>query len=363
MTAGQRLARGAQGASSREPYGLNGPAPQPKRLALICLIASLSAPACVSSVDGPPQDQLPAPVAAVQTSRAELCAGRTDLGAWLPDKDGVVHVDIDTSHCGLTGDPLYFTSLGGESRHWSSRGVTSIYRSGPQGFRVVVLSSGAPELSDRGNWYVNWMARTRDVQSPGLCTGRTSPVAFQQYEDGGVSVTVDLRHCDFHEAPVVLTSLGGIEGHAATRGATSVYRVTRDRFTVVIQKPGITVAQAAAWGWHINWSASPPNNDNGDYCTGKSALTDTAWEQYGKNGIIANLETAGCDAPLVFTTLSGDRSHWYTTGSSSIYDANSNGFRLQVSRDRVTPAFAKHNGWHVHWTRVAPTAGRAVVVE
>ena len=363
MTTGQRLARAAQGASWREPYRLSGQAHQPAPLALVCLIASLPATACFSSVDGAPQDQLPKPVAVAQAARAELCAGRTDLGAWLPDKDGVVHVDIDTSHCGLTGDPLYFTSLGGEASHWASRGVTSIYRSGPQGFRVVVLRSRAPKLADSAGWYVNWMARTPDVQSPGLCTGRTTPAEFKQYEDGGVSVSVDLRPCDFDEAPVVLTSLGGIEGHAATRGATSVYRVTRDRFTVVIQKPGITVAQAAVWGWHINWQASPPNNDSGDYCTGKSTVADTAWRQHGKNGLTANLTTDGCDAPLVFTTLSGDRSHWYTTGASSIYDVNPSGFRLQVGRDRVTPTFAQDNGWHVHWTRVAPKGRRTGLVE
>ncbi len=323
---------------------------------IVCLIAAVPVSACVSSVDGSSQEPLPQPVELTKrTARAELCAGRTEIGAWQPDKDGVAHVDIDTSHCGLTGDPLYFTSLGGDASHWAARGVTSIYRSSSSGFRVVVLRSRAPELADSAAWHVNWMARSPDVQSPGLCTGRTSPAAFKQYEDGGVSVSVDLRHCDFEEAPVVLTSLGGVEGHAATRGATSLYGVSADRFTVFIQKPGITTAQAEAWGWHVNWSASPPNNDSGEYCTGKSTLANTVWKQYGKSGLSTRLTTTGCQAPLVFATLSGDRSHWYTTGASSIYGADANGFRIYVNRTGVTPAFASDNGWHVHWTRVSPT--------
>lgn len=320
---------------------------------LLCLIAALPVAACVASVDGSPQNQLPEPVK--HAARAELCAGRTGADAWKPDKDGVTHVDIDTSHCGLSGDPLYFTSLGGEASHWAARGVTSIYRSTNTGFRVVVLRSRAPELADSASWHVNWMARSSGIRSPGLCTGRTSPGAFKQYEDGGVSVSIDLTHCGFDKAPVVLTSLGGVEGHAATRGATSLYGVSPDRFTVFLQKPGITTAQAEAWGWHINWSASPPNNDSGDYCTGKSTLSDTTWKQYGANGLSTRLTTTGCQAPLVFATLSGDRSHWYTTGSSSIYGADPSGFRVYVNRSGVTPEFAADNGWHVHWTRVSPT--------
>lgn len=335
MTVGQRLPR----------------AGRTHRIA--CLIAALPVSACVSSVDGSPQAQLPEPIK--HAARAELCAGRTEAGAWRPDKDDVTHVDIDTSHCGLTGEPLYFTSLGGKASHWVTRGATSIYRSSNTGFRVVVLRERAPELADSAGWHVNWMARSPGVQSPGLCTGRTSPESFEQYEDGGVKVRVDLSHCGFDQAPVLLTSLGGIEGHAATRGATSVYGVSRDHFTVFIQKPGITTAQAEAWGWHINWSASPPNNDSGEYCTGKSARADTAWEQYGSNGLTTSLTTPGCQAPLVFATLSGASRHWYTTGSSSIYGADPNGFRVRVNRSGVTPAFAADNRWHIHWTRVSPT--------
>lgn len=320
---------------------------------IACLIAAVPVSACVSSVDGSPQGQLLEPVK--HAARAELCAGRTEVGAWHPDKEGVTHVDIDTSHCGLTGDPLYFTSLSGKASHWVTRGVTSIYRASNTGFRVVVLRHRAPELADSAGWHVNWMARSPDVQSPGLCTGRTSPQSFEQYEDGGVKVRVDLQHCGFKRSPVVLTSLGGIEGHAATRGATSVYGVSRDHFTVFIQKPGITTAQAEAWGWHINWSASPPTNDGGDYCTGKSTAADTVWEQYGSNGIRATLATAGCQAPLVFATLSGSSRHWYTMGASSIYSADPNGFQVRVNRYRVTPAFAADNRWHIHWTRVTPT--------
>lgn len=202
---------------------------------------------------------------------------------------------------------------------------------------------------------MNWLARPADSRSPHLCTGRTLPEEFVQYEDGGVFVNVDMSACKFSEPPVLLTSLGGLEGHAATRGATSIYRVEADRFRVYIQKKGITVAQAREWGWHVNWSASPPSNDNGAYCTGTTLGTANLWQQYGNNGLVTKLTTAGCEAPLVFATISGEGSHWYTTGASSIYDSDANGFRVFINRSGVTPEFATDRSWNIHWTRVTPT--------
>src|SRR5690606_33054132 len=163
----------------------------------------------------------------------------------------------------------------------------------------------------------------------------------------GVKVTVDMTHCGFEEAPVLLTSLGGQQGHAATRGASSVYWVTPKRFTVFVQKRDVTLDDARNWGWHINWSAMAESNDGGNFCTGKTTPETTTWRQNGARGLVAELTTTSCQAPLVFTTLAGRHSHWFAAGTSSIApmmsgDASTGepgeaGFQLLIDRYRVTP--------------------------
>ncbi len=323
------------------------------RLPLVLVLTALPLNACLSSVDGSQQDRLPEPIA--KTTQARICAGQTPVGAtdWQADREDVVHVDVDTRGCKLTGKPLYFTSLGGHAKHAGIRGATSIYRASPEGFRLVLVRPHAHELSREQGWHVNWMARPDGIVSKQLCTGRTEPEDFEQAGDNGLKVKVDLSACGFEAPPVLMTSLGGVEGHALTRGATSVYWADAENFTVFVQKSKITVEQARAWDWHINWSAMPELNDAGELCTGTT--TSDAWEQKGKNALLAHVATDGCSAPLVFTTIAGLHSHWYATGTSSIYDEGPKGFALKLDRYQATPEWAQREDWHILWTRVTPT--------
>jgi hypothetical protein len=320
--------------------------------------------ACLSTIDGAPQEQVSDPIQ--QSRRSDLCADQTPPGAtdWQIDRDDVIHVDIDTSACGLTGQPLYFTSLGGEGRHAAVRGTTSIYRAGSNGFRVVLMHPRAHELAKSKAWHVNWLARPEGLRSKQLCTGRTQPEQFEAAEAHGVKVTIDISGCGFEQAPVLLTSLGGEQGHALTRGASSVYWVTPKKFTVFVQKRDVTLEEARSWRWHVNWSAMAEANDGGDFCTGKTTPDTTMWRQEGRRGLVAELATTGCEAPLVFTTLGGRYSHWYAAGTSSIAPSSPAGgstadlgdsFQMLLDRYRVTPDFALKNEWHIHWTRATPT--------
>jgi hypothetical protein len=73
-----------------------------------------------------------------------------------------VYLDVDTSASGFTVTPKYFTSLGGDSSHWATTGVTSIYDATKTGFRVYVRwsdgSSLTPEQANGFKWHVNWYA-------------------------------------------------------------------------------------------------------------------------------------------------------------------------------------------------------------
>lgn len=321
---------------------------------VVGVLASVPLAGCLTTLDGGPQGELAEPVG---TTQSKLCAGRTPVGAteWQADSQDVVHVDIDTSACGMTGRPLYFTSLGGEGYQYTPRGVTSIYRHSQRGFRVVLVRPDAELFATSKAWHVNWMARPEGLVSNRLCTGRTDPAQFETVSENGIRVKVDLSHCGFSEPPVLMTSLGGAEGHALTRGATSLYWSDAKGFAVFIQREGITSEQAADWGWHINWSAMPEAHDGSDFCAGRTTGEQTPWLQYGKHGLKVRLATGGCDAPLVFTSLGGEHSHWWSTGASSVYEVTPEGFVVRLNRYRATPEWAQRENWHVHWTRVTPT--------
>jgi hypothetical protein len=68
---------------------------------------------------------------------------------------------VDTSVGKFTTTPKYFTSLGGNSSHWATTGVTSIYTPSPTGFRVYVRwSNGSaltPAEANSFQWHVNWL--------------------------------------------------------------------------------------------------------------------------------------------------------------------------------------------------------------
>lgn len=98
-----------------------------------------------------------------------IASGRTPPGstAWQQyvSSDGAfngVFVDVDTRAAKLTGAPVYVTSIGGRSHHWSTTGATSIYRPSATGFRVHVRWSDGnalnPATANSFEWHINWIA-------------------------------------------------------------------------------------------------------------------------------------------------------------------------------------------------------------
>ncbi len=76
-----------------------------------------------------------------ELSSPELCTGHTERGHWKTYGSGY-YVNVDTSRCGFTSTPNYFTSLQG-SIHWKSQGGTAIYRPTETGFRIYVKGADA----------------------------------------------------------------------------------------------------------------------------------------------------------------------------------------------------------------------------
>jgi len=93
------------------------------------------------------------------TNNSEACVGRTSPTdtPWIAmDGGGGLYVDVSTSACGETRTPTYLTSLGGNSRHWVTTGVTSIYSPTATGFRVHLKTTETVASAKANGWHVNW---------------------------------------------------------------------------------------------------------------------------------------------------------------------------------------------------------------
>ncbi|SEU39154.1 S8 family peptidase [Stigmatella erecta] len=288
---------------------------------------------------------------------ATVCKGQTAVGAtgWQQYSANGIYLDVDTSGCGFSSTPLYFTSIGGWSGHWQSTGATSIYAPTANGFRVYVSYPGAtPALANQAGWHLNWQASPNGVRQPSLCTGQAAVGAtgWQQYSANGIYLDVDTSSCGFSSTPLYFTSIGGWSGHWQSTGATSIYAPTANGFRVFVSYPGATPALANQAGWYLNWQAAPGNLRQADACTGQTPVGATNWQQYSAHGIYLDVDTSGCGiSSEPITSIGGWSGHWESTGATSIYAPTASGFRVYVSYPGATPALANQAGWHLNWSR------------
>ena len=86
-----------------------------------------------------------------------LCCGSTnpDGTGWKTYKDSGMYIKADTSSCGFSSTPMYFTSLAGDTQHWTAAGVTNIYSQTATGFKVYITRND-PSVADEKNWHVQW---------------------------------------------------------------------------------------------------------------------------------------------------------------------------------------------------------------
>lgn len=106
-----------------------------------------------------------ASTAALDTAgaRQRICTGATPAAttAWQVYAAGPnIFVDVDTTRCGFTKPPRYFTSLGGSTSHGTTMGATSIYSATNTGFRIHIdaVQDMTPDLARMQQWYIQWIA-------------------------------------------------------------------------------------------------------------------------------------------------------------------------------------------------------------
>jgi len=284
---------------------------------------------------------------------AAFCSG---TGANWKTYHSYIMTDIDTSSCGFVETPKYFTSISGDSNHWTTTGATSIYSETPTGFRVYIWKSGGVSTgyAVQRNWRVNWIAQTTTEKWSSSCALTQDPTTWRGYF-GNVYADVPTQGCSHHTTPMYVTSLSGSGHQWQAKGVTSIYQESAAKYRVYLKNDGGNQvgSKASANGWHMNTLSLDRNQDPPGLCTG---TTDTeSWQHY--NGyIVIDVDTKGCkftNTPKYFTSMSGTGSHWATMGVSSIYSETPNGFRVYVHKEGgVSPEFAKHNSWRLNWVAV-----------
>lgn len=187
-------------------------------------------------------------------------AGSTNWQRYNNDPSGLF-VDIDTSSANFGSTPLYFTSLGGDSYFWLSKGVNAIYAPSANGFRIYLKCQQptSPEQANEWNWHINWFGylqlikgkSTMNIYGDSTEAGNTD---WLQYGPDGLCVTIDTSEANFSSTPLYYTSLGGNAGNWMALGATSIYQPTPTSLKIYLRlSPSITPEQANEWEWHVNW--------------------------------------------------------------------------------------------------------------
>jgi serine protease len=224
------------------------------------ILVETGTPQAVSSQNIGSLPDLRQAIGRLNNSGSSVCKGQTAQGAtsWQQYGTDGIFLDVNTATCGFTSTPLYFTSIGGTSYHWLSKGATALYSPTATGFRVYVNLPGiTPATANQFGWHLNWQAAPNNLRQASLCTGQTAQGAtgWQQYDADGVFLDVNTAACGFTSKPLYFTSLGGDSYHWLTTGATAIYSPTATGFRVYVNYPGITSVAANQLGWHLNWNA------------------------------------------------------------------------------------------------------------
>lgn len=269
----------------------------------------------------------------------------------------------DTSACGTPeapggaadGDTMYFTSLGGNTNHWLALGANTLFDSPKVNFSVRLELGGTDAaLAESRKYHLNWEEVVPGTQRSDLCAGRTprGSTAWQQYNSNGIYVDVNTTACGFSQVPAYFTALASKFSAPGVSAVTSIYP-RPNGFRVFLRRSGITVAEASANEWHVNWQAVPYGTNNSEACVGRTNPNNTPWVQYGGSvpGLYVDVDTTACGesyTPNYLTSLGGTSRHWAALGVTSIYSPTPTGFRVYLNTTE-TVASAQSMKWHVNW--------------
>ncbi len=289
-----------------------------------------------------------------EAERVPYCHGETTEGPgnWVPYGSSGVYIDVDTSKCGLSETPVYLVSLEGQSPEFNTKGVSSVYRATPNGFRVYLRTPAKAGSAQTNGWRIQWQAIKNNQVGEGFCSGRTpeGTTPWRQYGTHGLYVDIDTEACGYDEKPRYLASLGGNSKHWVVQGASSIYFPTKTGFRIYIRSPQpITPEEANKQAWIVYWRASPRNESIPGECTGQTSPGE-GWQDHAPDIIAIDVSKAGCplSRPVYMTSLEGSSGHWDVDGVTSI-ERTEGGFRVYLRRPGLTAADAAKRQWSIQW--------------
>jgi len=102
-------------------------------------------------------------------------------------------------------------------------------------------------------------------------------------------------------------------------------------------------------------------NNNGKcekVCAGTTGRSNSIWHNYASSGIYMDVDISRCGyvrVPTITTAIEGTSSHWTARGTSSIYRATPNGFRIYIHQGGLRIGNAKTFKYNVEWIAVGHT--------
>lgn len=289
------------------------------------------------------------------------CSGSTPISntAWVDaGVTDVIKVNIDTSACGFTGTPLYFTSLSGYTAEQASS-ATAIYDRTNIGFRVNVQKAGiTPLIANQFGYSISWTAFPPNFDDPVhhyRCAGNTPSTNWVQVNSTTIYRDVTIPgapSCTTNAPRYFFTSLVGSQEHRTASGVNTIYLKTDNTFRVYLQRAaGITAAQAQSWGWALNWAVSDKFGSGRIESVGESS---GGW--YDSSPAIASSFSNPANwgyTPRYFASLVIGNTNELPpmTGVGSIQFPWEGGGAMAVTRAGSTVAGANNatTGWKLQW--------------
>jgi len=284
---------------------------------------------------------------------AAYCSG---TGANWRSYHGYIVTDIDTSACGFTTTPKYFTTISGTGGHWGLTGTTSIYSESPTGFRMYIYLKGGISVSTAVSrqYKVNWLAQADTTSSACVLSTGAGTTHWVGY-NGHLYTNVPTTACTHSTTPQYIASVSGSGNHWMLRGVSSIYSEASSGYRVYVHRDaGSSTSFANSNKWRMNTLSLNRNQVPPGLCTGVQAAT--SWRAYGSY-ILMDVDTSSCGltaTPRYFTSMSGDSNHWTTLGATAIYSASPTGFRIYIQKSGgVSTSYASGRNWRINWVAVA----------
>jgi ribosomal protein S11 len=180
---------------------------------------------------------------------------------WVPYHSDMTQT-VSTSDCGYTSQPVYVTSMTGNTHHWTSTGSSEVYNARPNQFTVYIDGSN-PSDAKKKEYVTNFIAMDPSKSTPGACSGFSSADDWQYYSSSGIYVDLDLSKCGFRNTPVIVTSLHGTSSHWTSTGSSEIYNPTETGFRIYISTTSDIVSNKryakSNYNWFVEWIAVEKN--------------------------------------------------------------------------------------------------------